>query len=37
MQYDKVIVACHGMMIEATARVDHPDNGQIVEFDLSKD
>ena len=32
--YDKVIVACHGMLIQATAGVQHPENGEIVEFEL---
>ena len=30
--YDKVIVACHGMMIQAVTGGKHPDNGEIVEF-----
>lgn len=34
-KYNKVIVACHGMMIQATTGSDHPQNGEIVEFDLS--
>ena len=34
--HSKVIVACHGMMIQATTGSDHPQNGQIVELDLSK-
>lgn len=32
--YDKVIVACHGMMIQAVTGGHHPDNGEIVEFEL---
>ena len=34
-KYKKVIVACHGMMIQATTGSDHPQNGQIIEFHLS--
>ena len=30
--YQKVVVACHGMMIQATTGAEHPLNGQIVEF-----
>ena len=33
-KYEKVVIACHGMMIQATTGVDLPKNGQIVEFDL---
>ena len=32
--YDKVIVACHGMMIQAVTGGKHPANGEIVEFKL---
>lgn len=32
--YDKVIVACHGMLIQAVTGGKHPDNGEIVEFKL---
>lgn len=32
--YDKVIVACHGMLIQAITRGDYPQNGEIVEFRL---
>lgn len=32
--YDKVIAACHGMMIKAVTGKKHPDNGEIVEFEL---
>lgn len=33
--YDKVIVACHGMMIQATTGKKHPKCGEIVEFELT--
>ena len=36
-KYNKVIVACHGMMIQATTGSDLPQNGQIVEFDISNE
>ncbi len=29
-----VIIACHGMMIEATTQGHHPENGEIVPFEL---
>ena len=32
--YYKVIVACHGMMIQAVTGGKHPTNGEIVEFKL---
>lgn len=32
-KFNKVVIACHGMMIQATTGVDLPKNGQIVEFD----
>lgn len=32
--YKKVIVACHGMMMQAVTGGSHPQNGEIVEFDL---
>ena len=32
--YKKVIVAGHGMMIQATTGKPHPQCGEIVEFDL---
>lgn len=32
--YNKVIVACHGMMIQAVTGEKHPSNGEIVEFKL---
>ncbi len=32
--YPKVIVACHGMMIRAVTGGKHPENGEIVEYDL---
>lgn len=32
--YECVIVACHGMMIQAVTEGKHPDNGEIVEFNL---
>ncbi len=32
--YKKVVVACHGMMIQATTGKHHPDYGEIVAFDL---
>ena len=35
--YNKVVIACHGMMIQATTGVDLPKNGQIVEFDPFKE
>ncbi len=31
---NKVIVACHGMLIQSIVNSVHPDNGAIVEFDL---
>lgn len=31
-EYDKVIVACHGMLIKAVCNVRHPANGEIVEL-----
>lgn len=31
-EYNKVIVACHGMLIEAVCDVRHPANGEIVEL-----
>ena len=32
--YQKVIVACHGMFIQALCNGYHPKNGEIVEFEL---
>lgn len=32
--YNKVIIACHGLMIQATTGSDLPRNGEIVEFTL---
>ena len=32
--YKKVIVACHGMMIQATTKGKLPENGEIVKYDL---
>ena len=32
--YEKVIVACHGMLIEAITGQHHPKHGEIVEFEL---
>ncbi len=32
--YERVIVACHGMMIAATTGKPHPECAEIVEFDL---
>ena len=32
--YEKVVVACHGMMIQAVTGGEHPKNGEIVEFKL---
>ena len=32
--YRKVIVTCHGMMMQALTDIEHPDNGQIVEYRL---
>lgn len=34
--YNKVVISCHGMMIQATTGVDLPKNGQIVEFNPFK-
>ena len=33
-QYQKVIVACHGMMIQAVTEKHLPSNGEIVAFEL---
>jgi len=33
--YQKVIVACHGMMIQAATGEKHPACGEIIEFDLA--
>lgn len=35
-QYQKVIVACHGMMIQAVTEKHLPANGEIIPYDLSK-
>lgn len=32
--YPKVIIACHGMFIQALCNGYHPQNGEIVEFEL---
>lgn len=32
--YNRIIVACHGMMIQAVTGRNHPENGEIVEFAL---
>ena len=32
--YDKVVIAGHGLMIQATAGGDLPQNGEIVEFEM---
>ena len=32
--YKKVIVTCHGMMIQATTRGKHPACGEIIEFEI---
>lgn len=32
--YEKVIVACHGTLIQAVTGKHHPQNGEIVEFEL---
>lgn len=32
--YDKVIVACHGMLIQPLCNGYHPQNGEIVEFEI---
>lgn len=32
--YPKVIIACHGMFIQALCKGYHPQNGEIVEFEL---
>lgn len=32
--YKKVVIACHGMMIQATTQGKHPACGEIVEFDV---
>ena len=34
--YSKVIIACHGMMIQATAGGQLPKNGEIVEFEMER-
>lgn len=31
--FDKVIISCHGMLIQAVTGGHHPDNGEIVEYD----
>ena len=36
-KYEKVVIACHGMMIQATTGTELPKNGQIVEFDPFKE
>ena len=36
VHYNKVIIACHGMMIQATIGGHLPNNGEIVEFDFEK-
>lgn len=33
--YNKVIIACHGLMIQATTGSDLPRNGEIVEFEMN--
>ena len=33
-QYPKIIVACHGMLIQSLCNGYHPKNGEIVEFEL---
>lgn len=35
--HECVIVVCHGMMIQAVAGGKHPDNGEIVEFNLTNE
>lgn len=32
--YEKVIVTCHGMIIEAITGLHHPKHGEIIEFEL---
>lgn len=32
--YQKIIVACHGMLIQSLCNGYHPQNGEIVEFEL---
>lgn len=32
--YSKVVVACHGMLIQAVTGKHHPQNGEIVEFEI---
>ena len=32
--YDKVIVACHGKVMQAITGLHHPEHGEIFEFDL---
>ena len=32
--YNKVVIACHGMMIQATVGGHLPKNGEIVEYEL---
>ena len=34
-RYHKVIVACHGMIIQSLCNGYHPQNGEIVEFELN--
>jgi Fructose-2,6-bisphosphatase len=35
-QYNNVIVACHGMLIQSISGGYHPKNGEIVELDLNR-
>ncbi len=32
--YKKVVVACHGMMMQAVTGIHHPNNGEIVKLEL---
>lgn len=32
--YRKVIIACHGMMMQAVTKKSNPSNGEIIEFEL---
>ena len=34
-RYKKVIVVCHGMIIQAVTEKRRPDNGEIVEFNMT--
>lgn len=34
--YDKVVVACHGMLIQAVTGKQHPDTGEIIPYEMGK-